>query len=147
MYKFSTSNDILTLLITMIYQIITEKRLLKNDFTNLLKLANFMSNNSFYNGTFKNSKEMRNFFYNAKKYSNLIFSNKYELETVTPLDLFEYIINFNYDFPIEYISTYNSIMNKDCPNQIFEYILSNNDKSRLNSFLNIFYFISNIDCK
>ena len=145
MYKFSTSNDILTLLITMIYQIITEKRLLKNDFTNLLKLANFMSNNSFYNGTFKNSKEMRNFFYNAKKYSNLIFSNKYELETVTPLDLFEYIINFNYDFPIEYISTYNSIMNKDCPNQIFEYILSNNDKSRLNSFLNIFYFISNND--
>ena len=104
-----------------------------------------MSNNSFYNGTFKNSKEMRNFFYNAKKYSNLIFSNKYELETVTPLDLFEYIINFNYDFPIEYISTYNSIMNKDCPNQIFEYILSNNDKSRLNSFLNIFYFISNND--
>ena len=36
-------------------------------------------------------------------------------------------------------------MNKDCPNQIFEYILSNNDKSRLNSFLNIFYFISNND--
>ena len=99
MYKFSTSNDILTLLITMIYQIITDKRLLKNDFTNLLKLANFISNTSFYNGTFKNSKEIRNFFYNAKKYSNLVFSNKYELETVTPLDLFDYIINFNYDFP------------------------------------------------
>ena len=38
-------------------------------------------------------------------------------------------------------------MNKDSPNQIFEYILSNNTKSRLNSFLNIFDSISNIDMK
>ena len=147
MYKFSTSNDILSLIITIVYQIIIDKRLLKNDFINLLKLANFISNTSFYDGTFKNSKDIRNFFYNSKKYSNLVFSNKYELENVTPMDLFEYIINFNYIFPIEFISTYNSIMNKDCPNQIFEFILSNNNKSRLNSFLNIFDFISNIDIK
>jgi hypothetical protein len=112
-----------------------------------LKLANFISNTSFYSGTFKNSKDIRNFFYNSKKYSNLVFSNKYELEKVTPLDLFEYIIKFNYSFSIEYVSTYNSIMNKDSPNQIFNYILSNNTKSRLNSFLNIFYSISNTDMK
>ena len=147
MYKFSTSNDVLSLLITIIYQIITDKRLSKNDFSNLLNLANFISNTSFYNGTFKNSKDIRNFFYNSKKYSNLVFSNKYELERVTPLDLFDYIMKFNYSFPIEYVSTYNSIMNKDCPNQIFEYILSNNTKSRLNTFLNIFDHISNIDIK
>jgi len=147
MYKFSTSNDVLSLLITIIYQIITDKRLSKNDFSNLLNLANFISDTSFYNRTFKNSKEIRNFFYNSKKYSNLVFSNKYELETVTPLDLFDYIMKFNYSFPVEYVLTYNSVMNKDCPNQIFDYILSNNTKSRLNTFLDTFDCISNIDIK
>ena len=140
-FKFSTSNDILTILITSIYQIIICKRLSKNDFTYLLKLSNFISNTSFCKQTFKNSKDIKNFFYNAKKYTNLVFSDKYELEKLTPLDLFDYINKFNYNLPFEYVFEYNSIMNKDNPVQIFEYILSNNNSDRLKSFTKLFDYI------
>lgn len=144
MYKFSTITDVLSILITSIYQIIIDKKLEKNDFCNLIKLSNFISNTKFCKNTFKNSKDIKDFFHNAKKYSNLINTDKFELEKYTPVDLFEYILKLKYDFKISYLSTYNSFMNNGNENQIFNYILSNTIDEKIESFIDIFKKIKDI---
>ena len=145
MYKFSTIMDVLTILITSIYQIILDKKLPKNDFCNLLILSNFISNTKFCKNIFKNSKDMKIFFHNAKKYSNLINTDKFELEKYTPMDLFKYILKLKYNFEVSYSTSYNSIMNNGNENQVFDYILSCNNEDRIQSFINIFEKIYYID--
>lgn len=146
MYKFSTIFDILTLLTTSVYEIIVNKNLNKNDFMNFLKLTNFISNTKYYNGSFKNSKDIKTFFYKTKKYSYLINSNKYELEDYTPLDFVNYILkNLNYNLDINIGNSYNPLMKNLDPVQIYNYILSTNNNDRIESYLLYFENILTID--
>ena len=129
MFKFSTSQDILSLLITSIYEIISHQHLSTIDFHNLIKLSNFLSENSFRKEKFKNSKELKSFLLYKKKYSILVSSNKYELENKTPMDLFNYINNnlYIYKYPISQKSSKNfkSIMMK-CDEDLFYNLLLKN---------------------
>lgn len=137
MYKFSTSQDILSLLITSIYQILVDQNINKADFINLLKIANFLSGTKYRKSPFTNSRELKNFLYSAKKYSELLLSDKFELESKTPMDLFEYLNkNLKYKFKIDISTKYNSFMNKSSPEQIFEFILSNSQMDKINSYIN-----------
>ena len=136
MFSVSSITDILSLLITSIYQISTEKHLDKNDFNSLLKLANFMTNTKYCKKAFTSSKDLKLFLYNAKKYSNLISDNKYELESRTPFDLFMYIQrNIRYKFDITTTNEYTSLIDNIDPNQVFDYILSKNLDERLRSYI------------
>ena len=104
-------------------------------------MANFISGTTYRRNKFSNSYDVNLFFKNAKKYSKLISDDKYELENKTPLDLFNYIINnFKYQFNFK-ISTieYNSLMNKGNSRQVFEYILSKTNESKIDSYLNVCY--------
>ena len=138
MFKFSTCADILTLLITSIYQIITEKKLSRYDLNIILKLSNFISNSDYYKDQFTNIKELKSFLHNAKKYSNLILENKGDLETKTPLEFYKYICkNIRYKYSIEKTNQYNNLFFKADPIQVFDYILSKNNKEREFTFKNI----------
>ena len=132
MFKFSTSQDILSLLITSIYEIICHQHLSTLDFHNLIKLSNFLSENTFRKEKFKNSKELKMFLLQKKKYSVLIDSDKYELENKTPMDLFNYIKNniYIYKYPIFEKSPKNfkSIMMK-CDEDLFYNLLLKNEIS------------------
>jgi len=129
MFKFSTSQDILSLLITSIYEIICHQHLSTADFHNLIKLSNFLSDNNFRKEKFKNSKELKAFLLYKKKYSILIDGDKYELENKTPMDLFNYINNniYIYQYPIFQKSPKNfkSIMMK-CDEDLFYNLLLKN---------------------
>jgi hypothetical protein len=59
MYKFSTSHDIISLILTSIYQIIVEQNILKDDFTTLLYISNFLSGTKYYNKHFNNAKDVK----------------------------------------------------------------------------------------
>lgn len=91
MYNFSSCQDILTLLLTSLYQILIEQDISKSDFTTVLKVSNFITNTKYRRQRFFNSKDLKSFLRSSKKYSNLLYSNKYELEDLTPMDLFRYI--------------------------------------------------------
>ena len=129
MFKFSTSQDILSILITSIYEIICHQHLSNIDFHNLIKLSNFLSENNFRKEKFKNSKELKSFLLYKKKYSILINGDKYELENKTPMDLFNYINNnlYIYKYLIYQKSPKNfkSIMMK-CDEDLFYNLLLNN---------------------
>lgn len=144
MFKTSSVTDILTLLITSIYQILMERMLSSQDFNYLLKIANFITNTTYCKKNFTNSKELKHFLHNAKKYSNLISENKFELELKTPMDLYNYIRkNLKYKFQIEKVDEYNCFMTKGDSKQIFDYILSQNSNERLETYLNYFNKIKN----
>ena len=143
MFNFSTVNDIYTLLVTSIYQILVEKHLSKDDFGYLLKLSNFLC---IKKDNFTNSKDLKMYLYSVKKYSNLISENKYGLEQKTPLNLFHYIRkNLKYTHDIDMVNNYSSNMNKGNPLQVYEYIVSKNDKERLDTYINYFNNIKNIN--
>jgi len=135
MYKFSTSHDIISFILTSIYQIIIEQNVVKEDFSTILYISNFLSGTKYYNKHFNNAKDVKMFFRNAKKYSNLLYNDKYELEYKTPMDLFYYLQKrINY-VKINYLYSYSSFMNKSYPYQIFHYILSKNNNEQMNSFI------------
>lgn len=139
MYSFDKSFDIITLLITTVYQISISNNLKNNELKKFFIFTNFISNTTFYKNTFKSIKQIINFFHFAKKYSNLINTPRYELEKYTPLDFFNYIIdNTDYNFNIKYLNEYCSSMNKYDPNQLYNFIIYDDLKETLNSFLNEF---------
>ena len=147
MYNFNKYIDFISIFITSIYQIILDKNLNKHDFNNLLKLSNFISNTGYCKKCFYNSRDIKTFFYNAKKYSNLVFSNKFELENYSPYTLFEYIFkNFNsYNFDIQNIDSYDFKIEQGNEHQVYTYILSTSIQERIDSYLNIFNKINNIN--
>lgn len=143
--KFDKSFDILSLFITSIYQITKSQNLNKNEFENLLIFANFISNTNYCKIKFKNSKDIKIFFYSAKKYCNLLHENKFELENYEPLDIINYIFTkLTYNIKLEYSNFYNSLMNKGEPTQVFHFTFENNVLKQFDTFLITFYNIKNI---
>ena len=146
MFKFTKSFDIITLFVTCIYQVICSKILSKKDFGVFLKLANFISNTEYCNTYFRSSRDIKTFFYSAKKYTNLLNNNKYEIDNYTPLKLFNYIVNeLKYNQTIKYNNTCNDYMNTGNTGQILNYVFSDSIKDKIKSFTQVFKLIKKID--
>ena len=143
MYKMSTVQDIISLLITSL-NIITYSNLSDNDIYDSIKLANFLSNTRYRQRMFRKTganglSDLNYFFSRAKKYMELISSNKYELEERTPLDFIKYINhNFKYKFTYEKIKYPVFKLDKGNPRQVYEYILSSTQQDRIQSFVRVF---------
>jgi hypothetical protein len=142
MFKVSTVQDIMTLLLKSVSQILSihsKKRMESNDFKNLLHLLNFISGTKYRPEKFEDAYSAENFLWNAKKYSSLISDNKYDLENFTPYDLFEYIVNMkDYKFSFEEVNEYISNMDKGNAKQVFDYVFSVTTQERIESYVNIF---------
>ena len=148
MFKFTKSMDMLSIFITSVYQLIKSQILTKDEFIVFLKLSNFISNTKYCSIKFKSSKDIKKFFYSAKKYTHLVNSNKYELEFYTPINLFDYIINnLKYKHNIKYNNTFNSFMDIGNSSQIVNYIFSTTQEDKIKSYINIFKNIKKIDFK
>jgi hypothetical protein len=97
-FSFSTIQDILSLLSTSIYGIAKTTNVLNNnDVNDIIKVSNFICNTKYKQRVFIQSgsdglSDIRYFFGKTKKYSDLIYSEKYDLENKTPLDFVHYIL-------------------------------------------------------
>jgi hypothetical protein len=140
MYKYSSCQDIISILVTSLYQILTDKNITKTEFNDILKIANFLSKTGYRKNTFFNSRDLKSFLRNAKKYSNILNDNKHELENLKPMDLFKFLTDkFNKvkcRFTIKNnLSNFSSFMDKSNPIQVFYYCLAQNNKEELNSYI------------
>ena len=95
--KFSTIQDTLSLLLSTISVVIL-KRLEHNTFRKILDLSNFLSNTKYLNRyitkkELTNSYDLKKFIKNAKKYDEILTSDKYELDELLPFDFYKYIKN------------------------------------------------------
>ena len=72
MFKTSTIQDIISILITSIAQIQSSQQLSKKDSSNLIKLANFVSGTQYRQKPFVSYNSLQKFVNKARKYSFLI---------------------------------------------------------------------------
>ena len=143
MFKMSTIQDIISILITSLNDII-KFDISKSDVADLIKLSNFLSGTGYRKKQFKHTgakgvSDIQFFVKRAKKYAEMISSDKHELETKTPLDFVKYITtNFSYKFTFEKVSFPIFRINRGNPTQVFEYILSSNVHEKIESFVRVF---------
>lgn len=136
-YRFSSVQDILTLLLTSVNQIVTEKRLSKDEFSNLMNISNFVSGTKYRRNNFRTAKDLREFTHESKKYTNLISADLYDLENKGCLDMLAHIMK-TVSIPITKTENYINSMGKGNAQQVFEYIFSPDTKSRLKTYENVF---------
>lgn len=143
MFNFSTIQDITSILLTSLYPIILHTKLNRNtDWPNYFKLINFFSNTKFAPQRFRNAREVKNFLKVNKRYSNLISSNKFELENLGPMDLLAHILKIKKqynDFKL-YLKKDQKVLdlNRGNSRQIFNFILSKKVDQRIETYMNIF---------
>lgn len=134
MFKFSSIQDILSILFTSLYSILTQHRLQQSTMKSIFELTTFFTGTEFRKEGFTSVHELRKFLMNEKKYSVITNSNKYDLEKKTPLDFVEFIaknklIKIIIDTKCNYI--YDDGLSEFL---IFEYLISDS----LNAFITKF---------
>ncbi len=141
-YKTSTVHDILSLLLTSLYAIVNKcDRWSRKENDMIIKLANFFGGTGYTNGKkFQNINQIKTFTNQAKKYAEILQSNKYELEERTPLDLYNYI-RTNFDLTrvggIQEVQELRTFLRGN-PRQVYEFIFSKDVEERVVSFTNVF---------
>lgn len=85
--KYCTIHDTLTNLLSTLFEVVRNT----NQVGLVLRLANFVSNTSFRPNPFHNLRDLRLWLKDAKKYDNMLVSEKYELTDRTPVDFINYI--------------------------------------------------------
>ena len=150
MFKVSTAQDIITLLVKSLDKIITRilkdtefcKKLEKEDkeYKNkILSLANFMTGTKYRTATFTDFEGTRDFLFYARKYSSLVYEDKYELEQKTPFDLVRYIMSMGIKFPeVGTVKEHVYNMDKGNGRQVFEYIFANTRAERIETYVSVF---------
>ena len=143
MYKMSTIQDILSILITSLNLIVNnEYSLRKCDEKDIIRLLNFISNTKYRNDTFRNINDVKKFIELSRNYNELINRNKYELESLHPLDFINYIesqfkYKFNYKMPYKIVEEGTLLLNKGHPKQVCDYIFSANLTEQIQSYLSV----------
>ena len=100
-FKMSRMQDCFTLLVSSVYEMASSIRtrnrfIAPNESSVLLKLINFLSGTSFQRKPITSVTEMMSFLEIHKKYNELIYGDKCDLEQYkTPVEMIEYIMNEN----------------------------------------------------
>ena len=133
MYQTSSIHDILSLLISSISIITDKQRLQKNQANNIVKLFSILSNTQYTNyKNYNRISDIKKFTSNAKKYSNLLFSNKGELENLDCISFFNHFSSF-YKKKISNVNYHYNIFSYS-NSQIIDYIYSNTNQERKKSY-------------
>lgn len=93
--KTSSVFDVISMILTCLSTLTKRHnrgRLSKKDEEDIVYVFNFLSNTKYCPKSMKTESEVIEFVSNAKKYTNLISSNKYELERLTPIDFVNHIL-------------------------------------------------------
>ena len=141
MYKFSNIQDIISLLITSFNQILSEKYLNVKEIAIAVHAGNFLSNTQYQKKQFKNIKDFRTFLILSHKYTDIISTNKHELELLDPLDFIYYINRCqHYKFTLNLSNHCNgsSIIDTSNSEQLFHYILSDSLSNQTDTFMDAF---------
>ena len=141
MFNYSTIQDILTFLLTSMNTIFTNQYLDKNNLSQAFNILNKLSNTKYRREPFTNLKSVKEFISKNKKYSELIEKDKYDLEKYTPFDFFKSIMSIETFKEIMFVSGINSKIYKGNPLQVYNFILSNTIKDKIESYTSIFYNI------
>lgn len=150
MFKMSTIQDVISILLISLKTVFSKKNLSRIEEADGVRLGNFISLTSYRKNVFRKASDIQFFVNRSAKYAELIKSNKYELEKLSPIDFASYINdNFKYTFNIVKLDLKSSVklksINKGNPRQVFDFILSSTDEDRMKSFSSVFERILECD--
>lgn len=151
MFQTSTIQDIVTMLITSIYEVANLGNVPRSTAKTLITLANFLSGTGYRPKPFSETGrgglgDIRFFFRKAKKYTELVTSDKCELEKKTPLDFVKYVNKeLRFKFPVKQSNRLFFHTNKGNARQVFDYTFCSNNQDRARTFTAVFHRIKNCD--
>lgn len=144
MFRKSSVQDILTLLVTSLDKILT-RRLSQNDIVSTLKIANFFGKSKYYNGTFSDLNTLKEFVHEMKKYTQILHIKDYGMENLTPIDLARYIkSNFPESSDNNYFSAlvskeeYKNTLLCGSERQVYDFLIAETYEEQLESYKNVF---------
>ena len=143
MFSVSSIQDIISILSTSIYEIVNKKQFNVDETSKIIKLCNFISGTKYKTDIFKHSGkdglgQVRFFFKKSKKYSELVSSNKYELEKLKPLDFVKYMMkNVYYTSNIQ-IDNHIQLSYNHNIRQLFDFYTSTSIEEKIKSFIDVF---------
>lgn len=152
LFSTSTIQDIVTILDISLYEV--SKLNLKNQSVKeLITLANFLSRTGYRRKLFRETGknglgDIRYFFGKAKKYSELVNSDKSDLEEKTPIDFVKYIlINFKLGTKctVQITDTLIHHMDHGNPRQVFDFALSATPRERALTFVRALHRIQHME--
>lgn len=144
MYKTSTIQDVLSLLLTSVFEIASFP-LDHQTINDVINLSNFITNTGYRKERFNSLLQIKSFFNKNKKYSELVRSDKKSLGDKTPIDFVRYILNSGHNFPVKIVTNLDNGYKYDNPRQIFDYLLSETEEERMNSFIDVVKRVNNCD--
>jgi flagellin-specific chaperone FliS len=152
LFSTSTIQDIITILDISIHQVSTVK-LQNQAVKQLITLANFLSNSGYRRKPFRETGknglgDIRYFFGKAKKYSEIVSSDKSDLESKTPIDFVKYILlNFKLGpkFILQQTDELVYHMNHSNPRQVFDFALSSTARERALTYARALHRLQNIE--
>ena len=143
-FKMSTIQDVISLLLSSVSQIISKVKLNQKDFRSLIFISNFISKTTYCPEEFKNANSIRTFFFQARKYTNLTYNSKHELEQYTPMNFVNHILKLRHQYNFPYYISNNSISNiSETSRQVFDYIYARTNDERIESFMSVLNRIKN----
>jgi len=96
-FKTSRFQDCFCLFINSIYEYcMSHKKMSKEEFANILYIINFFTDTEFSSKTLTSYHELIDFLSQHKKYNEIVYRNKCDLESFEPCDYFSYIENFDH---------------------------------------------------
>lgn len=139
-FRKSPVQDILTIILSSLKIIINNKSIGTDDIKNIVKLSNYISNTKYTKYIkFGNVYDIRKFLEESESYTDIISSDKYELEDRTPLEFFKFLKKEFYSsgviktYPKDFIDVKRFDIGN--PTQVFEYICSSTHEERVDSYL------------
>lgn len=140
-FNFSTIHDLLCLLVSSMHIIINNRILNKKELYTVFKLSEFFSDSKYTNyKKFQTIKELKQFLTIQKKYSNMINSDKYELNQKTPLQ-FIFFLHSSQLLHLEknfFEWKWRKMHRPITSFHAYQYICCKNDTERYNTYLSLF---------
>lgn len=144
-YTEAKYHDLLTILINTVHLILEKHHLKSDSSAHIITLMNFFKGNRNYTGVdkFRRITKIRKFTENAKKFSNILFQDKGNMENIKPIHFVRYImVSFKgLDINLGEFQELGIVKGKWKWNsrQVSEYIYGVNTSTHFNSFMNVLY--------
>lgn len=147
LFSFSSIQDIYMLIAICFKDLIENRKFTPDEIEKLVYIANFFTNTEFKRNRFENIFDLKNFF-QPRKFSDLLYSDKKDLEKKTPFDFIKYILSekfrFNIKLNIKKDTLYktNNLYGGN-PLQLFNLAYASTEEEQIKTFYDFFNKIAN----
>lgn len=133
-YDESTIHDVLCILISCMHQLLDGRKMSHKELRYIFHLSTFFSGTKYTNNKqFNNVRDLKQFLSTNKKFSQMISTPKFELESKTPLDFVHFLRSTKLTYPIEIKWT----MRCGTSRHVYDYLNCRTDEERINTYKNI----------